>query len=251
MLWPIYIPSKGRARTMRVPAGVSAQVVVEPGELAEYQSAQPSQTYLVLPDNQQGLPYARQWIKEYATAAGHEWFWMLDDDVVNYMQVVAGRCVVCSPTAAFGQAQEYAVGLPSVGQVALEYRQFAWTARQPYVLNSYCDVCVAIATRPTRALRYRAELELKEDRDFTLQVLAQGLLTVRVTAFAFAAPANGSNAGGLQPSYAQQGREALAATRLAAAWPGICSVQRKPNGRIDARVRWQAFKTPRRVEAGT
>ena len=71
--------------------------------------------------------------------------------------------------------------------------------------NGYCDVCVAIHAARAKRCTFRDACDLKLDRDFTLQVLAAGYETLRITQYSFACPKNGSNAGGLAPVYAIPG----------------------------------------------
>lgn len=245
-LWPVYIPSKGRAATLRLPGTAPCAIVVEPQEADAYRGHHRGERFLTLPVNDQGLPYARQWVKEHATAAGHEWFWMLDDDIAGYYRVERGRCVPAAAGVALEAAQAYALRYPYVGQAALEYQQYAWSTRATHTLNGYCDVAVAINTKLTAGIAFRPETDLKVDRDFTLQVLAAGLWTVRACTVAFGAPKNGSNPGGLAPTYAQQGREAKAVEVLCRLWPDICTPQVKADGRVDAKIQWRAFK-PRKA----
>jgi hypothetical protein len=223
--------------TLLAQAQVPFTVVVEPQDMATYQAA--GWSCAVLPADDQGLPFARRHI---LTLAGASWLWMLDDDITALYRTVRGKCVPCPPADALATSQEYFASSPSIAQAALEYQQFAWRAKQPYVRNGYCDVCVAIHTGRTRLLTYRNDCALKEDRDFTLQVLAAGYATLRVTAYSFACPKNGSNAGGLAPLYATRGREALASQRMAALWPGICKTVTKPDGRQDVAINWGYFR---------
>lgn len=239
-LLPIVIPSKARpsGSTMRLlqAAGVPFTAYVEPQDLAAYQSQ--GWTCRVLEANDQGLPYVRRVILEDAVA----WFWMLDDDITAFYATVRGKTVKTDARTVLEASQDYFAETSHIAQAALEYQQFAWRAKQPYAMNGYCDVCVAIHAERARVCTFRDECDLKLDRDFTLQVLAAGYGTLRVTAYSFACPKNGSNKGGLAPLYAEQGREALASQRMAALWPGICTPITKRDGRPDVAINWRALR---------
>lgn len=247
IIYPVYVPSKGRALTATSPdvllaAKVPFFLVVEQQDFAAYADRFGASNVLVLPEENQGIAFVRNWIH----ARNTDWYWMLDDDITSFFTAPTGKNEKVSAAAALMGAQAIFNGAPQVGQAALEYQQFAWRAKKHFVTTSYCDVCVAIHGGRTSKLNYRKEVNLKEDRDFTLQVLAAGMETVRVQRYSFGAPANGSNAGGLKELYAQAGREAEAAQRLAAMWgPEIVEAVTKPNGRQDAKIHWSFFKKAR------
>jgi glycosyltransferase involved in cell wall biosynthesis len=212
---------------------------VEPQDAADYQQAYPGASRVLLERDNQGIGYARRAVLAHARATGLAWYWMLDDDITAFYQVVKGRNVKVVPSAALAGAQALFADRPDVAQAALEYQQFAWSARRPLALNSYCDVAVCIHAGRTRPITYRSEVDMKEDRDFTLQVLAMGYRSARVCCYAFGAPKNGSNAGGLHDVYATDGREAQASRRMAELWPGVCRPVVKPDGRHDVAIDWK------------
>lgn len=242
MLFPVVVPSKGRPMSPTLQglraAGIPYTVYVEPQDAQAYRHAG-WDALRVLEANDQGLPFVRRAILREAPPT---WFWMLDDDITAWHRTVAGRCVPTTPREALQGAQQYFAPHGQIAQAALEYRQFAWRAKQPYVLESYCDVCVAIHGARARSLTFRDACDLKLDRDFTLQVLAAGYQTCRVTAYSFSSPKNGSNAGGLAPVYAQAGREAAASQAMVRLWPGICTLKRKKDGRDDVAIDWRYFQ---------
>lgn len=241
VLWPIYVASKGRQQALRVPIRLPVSVVVEPQDRAGYEALWPEMDFLTLPENDQGLAYVRNWIHHHACMQGHPWYWMLDDDISGFYRIDNRRAVRCEPVEALMATQRLAMRYELVGQAALEYRQLAWAATAP-ALNSYADVCVAINAKLAGHIKFRQETDLKVDRDFTLRILSAGLWTVRNTRYAFSAPENGTNRGGLADAYATEGREEASAIALAKLWPGVVKVQRKRNNRVDAIINWRMFK---------
>ena len=169
---------------------------------------------------------------------------MIDDDISAFFEFEGTKGSKVGARQALEVAQEAAQ--PGVGQIALEYQQFAWSAGGKVKTNSYCDVCVGIKSKVTANYR---KVELKEDRDFTLQVIAGGFDTRRVSKYAFAAPSVGSNKGGLHEGYAE-GRDAKGAAQLAAMWPWCCEVQTKRNGRIDAKIHWKKVRQKHALTPG-
>lgn len=245
--WPVVIPSKARVQSTTAALLRAAEVkawrlLVEPQDAEAYAAKWGDEHVEVLPEDDQGLTYSRNRVLELAREAGWPWVWQLDDDVTQlYLKGEGTKLVKTDAKTALLRAQRVIGRVPNVGQAGLEYQQFAWRATKPCVLNSYCDVVVAINTENTRTCRYR-EIPLKEDRDFTLQVLSTGRRTCRVQTVSFGAPQNGSNKGGLQPVYATDGREERSVKRMAKLWPGVVERQVKPNGRVDCKIHWRFFR---------
>jgi hypothetical protein len=244
----IVIPSKGRAGsaktiTLLIEAGLTPTVFVEPQELEAYSREYGGKIHIhELAASDQGIGYVRQFILDHARKEKWPAYWMLDDDITGFFTVENGKTVRTPAPRVLDAAEKIFLGHFAVAQGALEYQQFAWAAKSPRKFNGYCDVAVWINVEKTRHVNYRRQMDLKEDRDFTLQILASGYNTMRASWCAFSAPKNGSNAGGLQETYQQNGREAEASRRMIAAWPGVCSSHVKPDGRPDVKINWAAFK---------
>lgn len=244
MIAPIYILSKGRADSCNTAklldhAGVPYTVVVEPQETADYADVIDPEKLLSLPDNNQGIAYVRNFILKQNRG---RWFWMLDDDISGFYVRGNKRVDRIDAQTALSESQRIIQSLKGVVQGGLEYQQLAWSTTKQYALNSYCDVCVLINGGAVGFTKYRDEIALKVDRDFTLQLLSSGKRTARVQIYAFAAPENGSNAGGLQATYQTGIREREAVNQLAAMYPGIVKPVIKKNGRYDAKINWRHFK---------
>lgn len=245
---PIFVPSKGRpdSSTLRLlkEEGIHAVAVIEPQEQESYYGK--GYTTLTLPKDDQGLAYSRQIILEHAyenLAGLHSWYWMLDDDIkaVYRRDATKKRCDKTTFKELFKHLNPIILKCQHT-QVALEYQQLAWATKAEGKRNGYCDVMTAIsARRAFDVAAYRPDMVLKEDRDFTLQIITSGQTTFRYQGWAFAAPKNGSNDGGLHDLYAKQGREEQAVDRMVKAWPGVVSKQTKPDGRIDCKINWKLF----------
>lgn len=245
----MFVPSKGRAGNSAtlsrhaLPSD-TLWIVVEPQEFEAYRAAYPKHQILVLPENDKGIAYVRNWILDYATDR-FPWYWMLDDDISFFFRAPFETEDKTDMTTALLHAQALPAQGIGVGQVSIDYKQFAYRTflRRQIMWNSYCDVCVGINTEAVKksSIRYR-NIGLKEDRDFTLQILASGFNTLRDELFGFDCPMNGSNAGGLKELYDQEGREEREVRRMQEFWPGVVQVQKKPNGRIDCHIAWKRFR---------
>lgn len=250
-MWPILINSKGRpgAKLFRAlsAAGLPFTAFVEPQEAKDYRLAvRPlGGKVRVIPLDDCGLCYTLGCALIYARERRLGWYWLLDDDIAGFYRVAGGKCVLCSPNEALAGAQAVITRFPGAAHGALEYQQFAWSAKTD-AASGYCDVAVAIHSERSKPAFYQTGLELKVDRDFTLQILANGRDVVRCRSYAFAAPQNGTNPGGLSAAYARAGAEAAESRRMALKWPGVCTPVTKARGRADVRVDWKRLR-PRLV----
>lgn len=218
--------------------GVIAAVIVEPAEYEVYRAAQPGHAVFPLPEDGQGLGYSRRHAKALGDGHGAPWFWIIDDDIKAFHRFDGTKGTIVPAREALLGAQE--ATRPGVGQLALEYQQYAWSAGGKVVENSYADVCVALR----KGLPAKFRLPIKTDRDFTMQVIASGSDVLRVTKYAFSCPAIGSNKGGQHELYAAS-RDAVNAQILSEMWPWCCEVITKKNGRVDAKIHWRKIRQRR------
>lgn len=243
MKWPIFIPSKRRPESKLFDMLPVSYVVVEPQDRAMYEKRLGKGRLVVLPENDQGIGYVRQFILEKSRSEKQPWYWMFDDDISGFYVTKNSKLVKEEPKKVLCAAEDLILKQHNVGQAALEYAQFAWSQTKPAKFFGYCDVAVAVNTQLTVFSNYRSNMNLKEDRDFTLQVLANGARTMRCAMLSFRAPKNGSNKGGLHDVYAKRGREESAVDRMVEAWPDIVTKQVKPDGRVDCKINWKFFKS--------
>lgn len=246
-IFPIFIPSKGRAGASKtieqlLAHGQEIRVVVEPQDEESYKAAYPGSILTILPENNKGISFVRNWILEHCRNVGIEWYWMLDDDISNFYHREGTKMLKDDYTVLI-KAQEIFTKIPKIAQASLEYQQIAWSASKDYTLNSYQDVCVCINSKRTGNIIYREYVNLKEDRDFTMQIIKSGFDTCRVSLYAFAAPKNGSNKGGLKEVYDTEGREKICSERMIELWgDSICRLNIKEDGRPDTKIMWKEIR---------
>lgn len=242
MKTPIFVPSKGRcltAKTIKAATdqAVKLHIVVEPQEYEQYKRHWFDQDVICLPENNRGITYVRNFIKQYAETNSHQRYWQLDDDI-QQLYTRSGTKMNKSGFEVLALAEQHFLQ-SECALGGLEYQQFAWSATKPMVENSFCDVCVWVDNTRTYGLRYRQYVEGKEDRDFAMQVIRKGQKTGRTTLYGFAAPANGSNAGGLKEIFYDAGKENQCVDRMVELWGNaICAPVLKANGRRDVKIQW-------------
>lgn len=250
--FPILIPSKGRpscptAKLLEEGGRSEFRIIVEPQDAEAYAKAW-GERLIILPKSNQGIAYVRQFALELECdkIESDGWYWMLDDDIQGFYEVGGGRVEKTDADTCLTEAEGIILRHNATGDLAiaaLEYQQFAWGAKRSVIENGYCDVAVAINKELGWMFEYDQRLRMKEDRDFALSVIAAGFRTLRTTRYAFGAPKNGSNAGGLAEEYAEAGKELADVQLMVSKWgKEVCEHIVKPDGRHDCRIDWSALK---------
>jgi hypothetical protein len=255
---PIFVPSKGRASNvltakMFARDGVPFSLVVEPAQVDAYAAAGWGDKLLVLPENDRGLVFARNWIKDYSIAQGHERHWQFDDDVRRTRRLFRGRRVACNSGAALKACEEFVERYENVKLASLNSSFFIVSSRgvayqhwPPFYVNSRCYTCFLMSN--DLPLRWRGRYN--EDADMTLQVIAAGWCTILFNAFLIETPRTMTDDGGQTSIYVGDGRLRMA-RELERRWPIVVETRRR-YGRPQHVVKdsWRKFDTPLRLRPG-
>ena len=254
--YPIFIPSKGRADKVLtakcfVNDGVPFHLVVEPQEAEAYQREWGAEHVLTLPDDNKGLVFSRNWIKQYSIARGDVRHWQFDDDIKRFGRLTQGCRLYCESNIALAFCEDFVERFENVALASLNDHKFLIASHgvqkdkaPPFYLNSRCYTCFLVLN----STPYRFRGPYNEDTDMTLQCLAGGWCTMLFNAFNMVSPATLARPGGQmvsqQANYNGDGRLKMARD-LERKWPGIVSVQRRfrrPQHTI--KDNWRRFATP-------
>jgi hypothetical protein len=93
-------------------------VFVEPQDTEAYRKAGHA-SIVVLPENEKGIAYARQAILDYAVQNNDKWFWMIDDDIIQFS---AGSAETIRSRLTETWTEEFYANAPSE---FLRYRNFS------------------------------------------------------------------------------------------------------------------------------
>jgi DNA repair photolyase len=236
--FPIFIPTVGRYDTMSIAkvfddARLSYTLVVEPHEQELYADRFPNADILTLPESGRGPAFSRQFILDHCRAEGLAWHWQFDDNIKGFKH----KNKPTTARAALSFAESFVASYGNLALVSFDYQQFAFRVEKPFSVNKRNACSVLIYTGP--GADYRAEALIKEDVDFQLQRLSQGMSTILVHDFSMIKPPMGNGGkGGCRPFY-DKGQHNVAAQRLAELWPHTRLIE-KPKG-VDVRVDWKAF----------
>lgn len=249
--FPIFVPSKGRPYNATLiyilrEAKLDFTAVVEPQDLAEYQRAHPGVKFLVLPQDNQGIVYARQFILDHARAQGFTRYWQIDDNIGGFSYTLDRQTYPITVRAALGGLEKLMLEMPGpardkIALVAPDYQQFAVMADESLKFNTRAYCCVLTRTDTGLNYRHSGRLDTKEDVDFTIQHLASGYQTLISHRYAMEKPTMGRNTtGGLAEMY-RAGQHERAARFLQSLWPQYVKLVRKKLG-FDAQVDWARFQ---------
>jgi len=239
--YKIFVPTKNRlnnCNTIINAHDIILNIIVEPQDYDKYHDKYPNHKYLILPENNKGITYVRNFIKEYTENNSIKYFWQLDDDITGIFHRENTALKNTGYINLLKAEEQFKNNNVALG--ALEYRQFAWSANKNLIFNSFCDSCVFIDNTKTFGMRYNNYVEGKEDRDFAMQIIKGNKKTARTTLYAFSAPKNGSNTGGLKEIFYDLDKEEICSNRMIEIWGNnICNKIIKPDGRIDIKINWK------------
>lgn len=250
--FPIYIPSKGRygrSETARMfdRYGTPYRVVVEPQEVDNYAKVVGKERLVVLPKNDQGLVYARNFCKQHSIDEGHERHWQFDDDIRQMGRMYRRDRIQCDSSIAIVAAEQFIQRYENVGLCAFNHIGFLPPMAKcaPFHLNTRCYTCFCMWNKLPNTWRYR----YNEDTDMSLQVIAAGYCTIMFNAFFMQTCDTNYGGkeskveGGQQAVYADDGRLKMSRD-LERQWPRVVTTTRK-FGRPQHKVasNWAKFDT--------
>jgi hypothetical protein len=199
---PIYIVSKGRADCHTTSAHLCKMrrphwIVVEPCEVdayrataGEYADVLPMDlsfkaTYQLLDDRgmtaSTGPGPARNFAWEHAKAEGHNWHWVMDDNIDGFFRLNRNLKIPCRTSRMLDAMQDFCERFPRVVMAGPAYFRFAPRRNPlpPFIHNTRIYSCNLI--RCDAAQRWRGRYN--EDTILSLDMLKAGLDTVQFNAF--------------------------------------------------------------------
>ncbi len=200
-LFPLYIPSKGRHESrltvkslqrMRVPFFV----VVEEQQFRDYASVIDRSHLLVLDKAYQraydtfddlgdtkskGPGPARNFVWDHAIANGHDWHWVMDDNINEFYRLNRNLKVRTYDGAFFRAMEDFCLRYTNVGMAGPNYVTFAKRKQPlpPFITNTRIYSCNLI--RNDLPFRWRGRYN--EDTDLSLRMLKSGWCTIQFNAF--------------------------------------------------------------------
>jgi hypothetical protein len=219
-VYPIYIPSKKRAKIAKTPELLEKLkqpyvLVVEKEDLEEYQNVYPKAQYLVLPKSDQGIVYARNEIKKDAQKRSSEYHWQIDDDIRGTCYSINAKETNLSITQALSVVESCVESYANIGSIGLRHMAFSRTEKHIIGFNKIVYTVQLLKTDTNTSFRNNTI----EDVDYTLQLLNKGFCTVVLNRLLFKAPSTGTEVGGNTEIEHTREKRLLRAQNTANYWP--------------------------------
>jgi hypothetical protein len=187
--YPVYIISKGRARTGQTARelaamGVPFSLVVEPQEADEYR-AWGVGPVLVLPFSNlgQGSIPARSWVWDHATSTGAARHWILDDNIAGFHRTHQNTEYRMGDGSGFRVVEDLADRYENVPMAGLEYKAFVPTVSPTTPVHKNTRVYSMILLSNAERDRIGWRGRFNEDTDLSLRYLKRGDCTLLCNAF--------------------------------------------------------------------
>lgn len=205
--YPLYIPTKGRHEYMLTSRALTALgvphfLVVEPQQVPDYEKAVRTMgllaTVLTLDltfkdryelcddlglTRSTGPGPARNFAWEHSKAAGHQWHWVMDDNIKCFRRLNGSQRIKLTTPTFWRAMEDFVLRYKNIGMAGPNYSMFAFGAKMsrlpPFVLNTRIYSCNLI--RNDLPFRWRGRYN--EDTILSLDMLKAGWCTVQFNAF--------------------------------------------------------------------
>jgi hypothetical protein len=242
---PIYIPSKGRAKsrlTMRSLDKMACdyRVIIEAAEFADYCETTPREKLLVLDPAYQriydsldalgltkskGPGPARNFAWDHAISIGEPYHWVMDDNIAYFFRLIDNQHIPVADGAILSAMESYIDRFSNMAMAGPNYFMFAPRKRKipPYILNTRIYSCNLIRND----VPFRWQGRYNEDTDLSIRMLKAGWCTVQFNAFLQNKQATQTMRGGnTEEFYAKEGT-ALKSAMLKALHPDVVKTIRR------------------------
>lgn len=199
--FPLYIPSKGRVKNHLTPRALDRMkvpyyIVVEEQDFVNYAATVRPESLLVLDPAYQrdyetcdsvgdakgkGAGPARNFIWDHSIAEGHEWHWVMDDNIRCFYRYNNNLMVPCTSPALFRAMEDFVLRYTNVAMAGPQYEMFCPRKykQPPFVRNTRIFSCNLIRN----SLPYRWRGRYNEDLILSLDLLKAGWCTIQFNAF--------------------------------------------------------------------
>lgn len=257
--FPVYIVSKGRAKTRHTARALEAMsvpyfIVIERQELDEYASVIDREKILILdPSYQAGYDTCDRLGETKGKGPGparnfawahslhvmkSAWHWVMDDNIQKFSRLHNNLKVKLSDGTCFRVMEDFCLRYTNVAMAGPNYLFFAKQNQKlpPLITNTRIYSCNLIRND----VPFRWRCRYNEDTDLSLRMLKRGWVTVQFNAFLQAKMQTQAVKGGnTDEFYAKEGTEAK--SRMLVAMHPDCARLKFKFGRIHHQVDYKRF----------
>lgn len=203
--FPLYIPSKKRSDYMITSKALTEMgaphiIVVEPPEVEAYQRSVRDMNLLatIVPldmsykaryelcddlglTRSTGPGPARNFIWDHSIAAGYEWHWVMDDNILAFYRLNKNTISPLKTPAFWRAMEDFACRYDNVAMAGPQYKMFALCRHflPPFVTNTRIYSCNLIRNN----VPYRWRGRYNEDTILSLDMMKDGWCTIQFNAF--------------------------------------------------------------------
>lgn len=199
--FPLYIVSKGRADSRLTVKTLEAQntpyrIVIEEQEYNSYAAHVERNNILILDPNYQknydtcddlgelkskGPGPARNFVWDHAISEGHDWHWVMDDNIRLFYRMNRNKRIPMGDGTAFRVMEDFTLRYENVLMTGPNYKMFCASKQKypPFVPNTRIYSCNLIKN----SAPYRWRGRYNEDTDLSLRMLKDGYATIQFNAF--------------------------------------------------------------------
>lgn len=234
--YTIYIPSKGRAtigKTARSLGQLKYVMVVEPQDYHSYCAVYPPEQIVCLDKNDQGLAYARNYIKTYSREIGEDWHWQMDDDVERFQvrKRGASKNETVDALTCISIVEHCTDMYSNIAISGISSHVFAFSKQHPVHKNRLAYGCVLVNNHTDLTW----EMSGTEDWHYTFSALETGYCTLAFYHVTMQTASTMTLPGGCtQMNYSGDKRKLLYQDFIKR-WPGRFRLKEYP----DSRKRWR------------
>ncbi len=202
--FPLYICSKGRAKKRLTSDFLSYCkiphfIVVEPQEVSDYTEATKDDPFVTIleldmaykegydtlddlgDEHSKGAGGARNFAWDHAIKNGHPWYWIMDDNIRNFLRANKNRQIRVSDGAIFKAMEDFCLRYKNLYMAGPNYFMFfpRKSKVKPVVFNTRIYSCNLIRTD----IPFRWRGRHNEDTIISLDILSNGFCTAQFNAF--------------------------------------------------------------------
>lgn len=235
----IFVPTKNRwdkQKTYEIlkSIGLNPILVIEPQE----EVFAKKYNYILLPENDRGIAYSRNYILDYSRKNEYDYIAMVDDDIYSFYKKNEEGKLLKNDNVFIEVLNIFIENKFSL--CGMEFRHIAWCQNEKITFNHSIHACMMFYL-PSIPLDIRFDSKSKEDKDLAIQLIKAGCKTVKLNDYAFSTPVMGTNAGGLHDWYTSQ-EDRKASEYMLEKWGRNIITLKDKGGRIDAMVNWKNIK---------
>lgn len=258
--YPLYVVSHERADTcLTVNAlsdlGVPHSIVIEPDQYDAYAEHHDEDKLLIVPDEyheryktyddlgrekSQGPGPARNFAWEHAKENGHDWYWVMDDNIRDFYRYHNNKFTLFGDGSFFRGMEDFVLQYKNIAMAGPRYFMFIIRKEEfpPLTFNSRIYSCNLIRTD----LDYRWAGRYNEDTDLSLRMLKDGWCTTIFNTFLqYKMPTQKLDGGNTENFYKHEGTYAKS-KMLKEQHPEVTKLTKKWD-RWHHHVNYQPFKS--------